>query len=61
MNGDFDGYVLNNHLMQYVGDDELEANDIRQVIVDYLYQFLHLNVNGQLSGREITHQKNYEP
>ena len=37
MNDDFDGYVLNNRLMQYVRDDELEANDIRQVIVDYLY------------------------
>lgn len=29
--------VLNNHLVQYVEDDELEANDIRQAIVDYLY------------------------
>ena len=37
MNDDFEGHVLNNHLVQYVGDDELEANDIRQAIVDYLF------------------------
>lgn len=37
MNDDFDGHVLNNHLVQYVGDDEFEANDIRQAIVDYLF------------------------
>ena len=37
MNNDFDRYVLNNHLVQYVEGDELEANDIRQAIVDYLY------------------------
>ena len=37
MKNDFDRYVLNNHLVQYVEDDELEANDIRQAIVDYLY------------------------
>ena len=30
-------YVLNNHLVQYVEEDELEANDIRQAIVDYWY------------------------
>lgn len=37
MNDDFDGHVLNNHLVQYVGDGEFEANDIRQAIVDYLF------------------------
>ena len=37
MNDDFDGRVLNNHLVHYVGDDELAANDIRQAIVDYLF------------------------
>jgi len=36
-NDDFDGRVLNNHLVHYVGDDELAANDIRQAIVDYLF------------------------
>lgn len=30
-------YVLNNHLVQYVEEDELEVNDIRQAIVDYWY------------------------
>ena len=34
---DFNGHVINNHILQYVGDDELEANDIRQAIVDYLF------------------------
>ena len=37
MNDDFDGHVLNNHLVHYVGDDELAANDVRQAIVDYLF------------------------
>ena len=37
MNDDFDGLVLNNHLAHYVGDDELEANDARQAIVDYFF------------------------
>lgn len=37
MNDDFDGDVLNSHLVHYVGDDELAANDARQAIIDYLF------------------------
>lgn len=37
MNDDFDGHVLNNQLVHYVGYDELATNDVRQAIVDYLF------------------------
>ena len=37
MNDDFDGHVLNNHLVHYVGDYELSASDVREAIVDYLF------------------------
>ena len=51
MNDDFDGHVLNNHVVQYLGDDKLAANDIRQTTVDYLFYFFHKDVNRHLSGR----------